>query len=368
MKGICFCVLFALCFNFGCDVKPRSASEKTMQYATGFAVTNGDGYTEVEIKDPWNKGKLLQRYLLVPRDAPMPTGLPKGTVVRVPLRKMVVYTAVHAAMLVEAGVIDDITGVCEGSYINDSTITARIKKGLIQDLGKATSPNIEKMIEIGTEVIIASPFEHGSYGGVEKTGIPVIEFADYMETDPLGRAEWIKFIGLLTDKSQLTDSIFHTTESNYHHLKALTEDVAYRPKLMTEMRYGNSWYVSGGDSYMAYLYQDAGADYLFAYLQGAGGVPLSFETVLQKAIHADLWMILFNRDEEMTYSALQSNYTSYSLFDPFRNRRIYGCNVNYSHYYEEVPIHPDYLLEELIAVFHPNLLPDHAFRYFKPLQ
>jgi len=375
MKQIYFYLFFTLFLTFGCDNRPRTVSESnvssgeiTMQYATGFIVTTGDGYTSVDINDPWNKGKLLQRYLLVPRDKPLPKGLPTGTVVRVPLRKMVVYTAVHAAMFVELGVIDEITGVCEGRYIKDATITARLEKGLIQDLGKATSPNIEKMIELGAEVIIASPFEHGSYGAVEKTGIPIIECADYMETSPLGRAEWIRFIGLLAGADKLADSLFRATESNYLRLTALTENVTYRPKLMTEMRYGNVWYVSGGESYMANLYKDAGADYLFTYLRGAGGIPLSFETVLQKAIHADLWMILYNREEDMTYNMLQSDFFSYSQFDPFRNRRIYGCNVNYSLYYEEVPVHPDYLLAELMAVFHPDILPDHSFRYFKPLK
>jgi iron complex transport system substrate-binding protein len=271
-------------------------------------------------------------------------------------------------MFDELNAIGEITGVCESRYIKNATIHARIGEGLIQDLGKATSPNIEKMLELGAEVVIASPFENASYGAVEKTGIPIIECADYMEADPLGRAEWIKFIGLLTGTNKRADSLFRVTESNYLRIKALAGNVTYRPKLMTELKYGNAWYVSGGESYMAHIFKDAGADYLFSYLPGTGGIPLSFETVLQKAIHADLWMILYNREEEMTYHALQSDFSSYSRFDPFRNRRIYGCNANYSHYYEEVPIHPDYLLEELIALFHPGLLPGHNPRYFKPLK
>ena len=375
MKRLYFYTFLLLCLSFGCDVKQRSSSDnnelsgdETIRYAKGFEITKGEGYTKVDIKDPWAKGKLLQRYLLVPRDEPLPAGLPAGTVVRVPLRKMVVYTAVHAAMFDELGALDEIAGVCEGRYIKDATLNARIEKGLIWDLGKSTSPNIEKMMELSTEVIIASPFEHGSYGSVEKIGIPIIECADYMETDPLGRAEWIKFIGLLTGESRRADSMFQATKTNYLRLKALAENISYRPKLMTELKYGNSWFVSGGESYMAHLFKDAGADYLFAYLPGAGGIPLSFETVLQKAIHADLWMVLYNREEDMTYRLLQSDFTSYSRFDPFRNRRIYGCNVNYSLYYEEVPLHPDYLLAELIAIFHPSLLPDHTFRYFTPLK
>jgi len=379
MKRIYFCIFLTLWVIVGCNFKQRTSESNDssglfpneaniLRYAKGFTIIKSDEYTEVKVKDPWNKGKILQHYLLVPRDKQLPTRMPSGTIIRVPLRRMVVFTAVHAAMFDELGAIDDIVGVCEGRYIKDTTINTRIDKGLIQDLGKATSPNIEKMIELGAEVIIASPFEHGSYGAVEKTGIPIIECTDYMETDPLGRAEWMKFIGLLTGEANLADSLFHATESNYLRLKALTDNVTYRPKLMTEMRYGNSWYVSGGESYMAHLYKDAGADYLFAYLKGAGGIPLSFETVLQKAIYADLWLILYNRDEDMTYSALQSDFSSYNRFNPFRKRRIYGCNVNYALYYEEVPLHPDYLLAELIAIFHPDLLPDHNFRYYKPLK
>jgi len=370
-----FYILGLFCMTFSCDVGQRPSSDNkteiigdTIRYAKGFEVWNGDGYVKIDINDPWKKGKLLQRYLLVPRNNPIPQGLPSGTIIRTPIRKMVVYTAVHIAMLDELGVTDEITGVCETRYIKDTTINARIEKGLIQDLGKATSPNIEKMLTLHAEAVIASPFENASYGAVEKTGIPIIEFADYLEADPLGRAEWIKMIGLLTGKHKLADSLFRVTEANYLRLKTLAANVDYRPKLMTEMRYGNTWYVSGGDSYMAHIYKDAGIDYLFAYLQGTGGIPLSFETVLNKAIHADLWLILYNRDEDMTYQALQSDYNSYNRFDPFRNRHIYGCNVNFSPYYEEVPIHPDRLLEELIALCHPTLRPNHTFRYFKPIK
>jgi iron complex transport system substrate-binding protein len=340
----------------------------SVRYAVGYKVTRHDGYTEVEVRDPWNEGKLLQRYLLAPRDRPLPEGMPEGVVVRVPMRNIVVYTSVHSAMLDELGAAGDIVGVCESRYINIPVVKERIREGLITDLGEATSPSVEKMIEIGAEVILASPFDHGSYGPVEKLGIPIIECADYMETYPLGRAEWIKFTGLLTGRNVRADSLFRQTEANYLRIKALAENVEYRPKLMTGMKFGSPWYVPSGESFMAHVYQDAGADYLFGYLPGAGSTPMSFETVLNKAIHADVWLIQYNREAGMTYDALKSDYSPYSRFDAFRNRHIYGCNTNSSLYYEEVPLHPDYLLAELIAVFHPQLLPEHKFRYFAPLE
>jgi iron complex transport system substrate-binding protein len=339
----------------------------SVRYAVGYKVIRSGGYTTVEVRDPWNERKLLQRYLLAPRDLPLPEGMPKGVVVRVPLRNIAVYTSVHSAILDELGATGDISGVCESRYINIPAIKENIRNGLITDLGEATSPSVEKMIETGTEVILASPFEHGSYGAVEKLGIPIIECADYMETSPLGRAEWIKFIGLLTGRNARADSIFRQTEANYLRIKALAGNTEYRPALMTGMKYGSTWYVPSRESFMAHVYNDAGANYLFSYLPGAGSTPMSFETVLEKAIHADIWLIHYNRESEMTYDALKSDYSPYSRFDAFRNRHIYACNTNHSLYYEEVPVHPDYLLAELIAIFHPHLLPEHKFRYFAPL-
>jgi len=376
-----FCYLVLLGLFFSCNIRHNTSSENgyesldisgisvdTIRYASGYTVTPYDGYASVEVRDPWHDGKLLQRYLLVPRNKPLPAGMPAGTVVRVPIRNIVVYAAVHANVLDELGELDHVAGVCESRHIKIQAVTDRIKAGHLHDLGKSTSPNIEKVIEIGTEAIIASPFDNGSYGAAGKIGIPIIECADYMEADPLGRAEWIKFLGLLTDKSERADSLFREAEANYLKYKKLAENAVCRPKLMTELKYGATWYVSGGESYMARIFKDAGADYLFGYLSGAGGVPLSFETVLEKAIHADIWLLTYNRDDEMTYHALRADFALYEQFDAFRHQRVYGCNVNRKLYYEEVPMHPDYLLAELIALFHPDLLPEHNFRYFAPLK
>ena len=402
-----FCLLLLLCLMSGCNIRQSSSGEEnssggkgmstnsfeenivsagssegdgstasenmlffadSIRYALGFNVTILDGFVKIEVHDPWNEGKLLQCYLLVPRDKPLPEGMPKGTVVRVPLRNIVVYTSVHCSMLEELGVTERIVGVCEPQYINVASVKKRLNEGLTKDLGAATSPNVERMIEAGTEVVVASPFDHGGYGSVGKIGIPIIECADYMETDPLGRAEWIKFLGFFTGQGKRADSLFRLTESNYLKTKALVENVTNCPKLLTGLKYGSPWFVPSGESFMARIYKDAGADYIFSYLPGTGSTPMSFETVFDKAAHADIWLINYNREGNMTYEALKSDYTPYSGFDAFRNRRIYGNNTDYSMFYEEVPMHPDYLLAELIAIFHPQLLPDYKLRYFHNLE
>ena len=189
-----------------------------------------------------------------------------------------------------------------------------------------------------------------------------------MESLPLGRTEWIRFYGLLFGKEAMADSIFRETEDRYLELKELAKTVTNRPTVISEKKFGSSWYMPAGDSYVAHLYNDAGADYIFKDLPGAGSTPLAFETVLDKAIHADMWLIKYNQANDMTYKDLRTEYTPYENFDAFKNRRIYTCNTGIVPYYEEFPIHPDYLLKDLVWVFHPELLPGYTPRYYRKME
>jgi iron complex transport system substrate-binding protein len=346
-----------------------AASPDSIRYAKGLAIRYYGDYTLVELTDPWDTTRLLQRYILAERNHPLPEkDLPEGALLRIPLQNVVVYSAVHASIIEELGEIDRIIGVCEPQYIPSQAIRERLNEGRIADLGMSTAPNVEKMIDIGAEYIIASPFQNSSYGQVEKLGIPIIEGADYMETHPLGRAEWGRFYGLLFGKQAKADSLFRATEEHYLALRELTTTVDSRPDVFTEKRYGSSWYVPGNDSYLVCLFRDAGAEYVFEDIAGPASIPLSFETVLNRAIHTAFWLIKYNQEEDMTYSDLRMEYTPYENFDAFKRRKIYTCNTGKVPYYEETPIHPDYLLKDLIWIFHPDLLPGYLPKYYRLMQ
>ncbi len=363
-----FAFWMVACTPSGKQTSSKEAlSSDSIQYAQGFTVQRFDTYIMVEVRDPWDSTRLLQRYLLVDRTKSVPGGLPKGTIVKVPVKDIVIYTSVHAAIIDQLHETDKVIGVCEPRYMDTPAIQEGIQAGRIADLGEATSPNIEKMIEIGAELVIASPFQNSSYGPVEKIGIPIIEGADYMEAFPLGRTEWIRFYGLLFGKEEMADSIFKETEQAYLSLKDLTANIDNRPTVLSEKKFGSSWYVPSGDSYMAHLIEDAGADYMFKDLPGAGSTPLAFETVFDKAIHADIWLVKYNQSSEMTYKDLRSEYTPYENFDAFKKKRIYTCNTGAVPYYEEFPIHPEYLLKDLIWIFHPELVFGYSPRYFREM-
>jgi len=193
--------------------EPQTAGDSLfMKYSTLLSIAEYDGYTLATIKNPWKPGKLLHQYVLVDRGKA--TGrraelgnerivdrgesFPDATVIEVPIQRAAVFTTVHCALLTEFGLGDRIVGVADSKYIKIPYIHEQIAKGRIVDCGNGLNPVVEKIMDIKPDVIMLSPFENsGGYGKTEEIGIPLIECAEYMETSPLGRAEWMRFYGLL---------------------------------------------------------------------------------------------------------------------------------------------------------------------------
>ncbi|MFR3056515.1 ABC transporter substrate-binding protein [Phocaeicola coprophilus] len=340
-----------------------------MKYSSLLQIVKHADYTVVMIRNPWDTLKVLHTYLLADREKPLPEHLPEGTVVRTPLQKSVIYSSVHCSLWSELDELKGIGGVCGLEYIKLPQIQEGCRNGSIVNVGNSMNPDIERIIDLRPDAILLSPFENsGGYGRVGKLNIPIIECADYMETSALGRAEWMRLYGLLLGKEAQADSLFAGIEKEY---LTLTQQVKSqnlkRPTVISEMKNSSAWYIPGGNSTMGRLYQDAGADYVFAYLSNSGSVPLAFETVFDRGGNADIWLIKYNQPQDKTYSELERDYAPYARFKAFQDRKVYGCNTNHVPFYEESPFHPELLLKDLIKIFHPELLPDYDFKYFSNL-
>ncbi|WP_301914739.1 ABC transporter substrate-binding protein [Phocaeicola coprophilus] len=340
-----------------------------MKYSSLLQIVKHADYTVVTIRNPWDTLKVLHTYLLADREKPLPEHLPEGTIVRTPLQKSVIYSSVHCSLWSELDELKGIGGVCGLEYIKLPQIQEGCRNGGIVNVGNSMNPDIERIIDLRPDAILLSPFENsGGYGRVGKLNIPIIECADYMETSALGRAEWMRLYGLLLGKEAQADSLFAGIEKEY---LTLTQQVKSqnlkRPTVISEMKNSSAWYIPGGNSTMGRLYQDAGADYVFAYLSNSGSVPLAFETVFDRGGNADIWLIKYNQPQDKTYSELERDYAPYARFKAFQDRKVYGCNTNHVPFYEESPFHPELLLKDLIKIFHPELLPDYDFKYFSNL-
>ncbi len=340
-----------------------------MKYAENLTVREFPDFTEVTVRNPWDTLKTLQKYILVERDSAMPAGLPEGTIIKVPVTNALVYSTVHNSLITELGAMDAIGGICNSKYVNGKELQARLASGRIVDCGVSLSPDLEKIIKLNPQVIMLSPFENNDkYAKVGELGIPIIECADYMETSPLGRAEWVRFYGMLFGKQDVADKMFAETESNYLKLKQIANGLAIKPKVIIDQRYGQVWNVPGGVSTMGRLIEDAGGINPFASYEQSGSVPLAPEKVLAEAHDADVWFVRYNQEKDKSLRELGNDAPINSQFKAYKNRRVYGCNTRYIDFYEETPFHPDRLLEDMISAMHPELSNHTSHHYYHLMQ
>lgn len=350
-----------------------------MKYAQLLTIVSHDeqGYTEVKVHNPWKEGTELHRYILVPKgkegDATMAklagqahgegkaaaTLGVKTDTVRTPLESNLVFTAPHCQLLTELGCQNAITGVCDKDYINIPDIKSRAQADAkvahpIMDCGSSMQPDIERIIALHPEALLISPFENnGGYGKLDKLRIPIIETADYMETSPLGRAEWIKLYGLLLGSSK-ADSLFSAIEKEYLQLKAEAAKLPLGLSILTERKTGNVWYVPGGKSTMGILLRDAHAKYIFADDQHSGSLSMSPEQIIAKGNQIDVWVFKYFGGNALTKQDLLAEYQGYQALKAFQSGNIYETDTSCEPYFELTSFHPEILLREFIILSHPE--------------
>ena len=343
-----------------------SGDTVALSHSSLLTIVECDGYTVVDIANPWNDG-LLKRYLLVPGDADMPDSLPAGVLLRTPLDNVVIFSGIHAVLLEELGVENVIAGVCDADYIYSETVAEGLADGTVLDCGSSLNVDVEKLVQLSPSAIFTLPYENGGYGKLDKLDLPIVECADYMESSSLGCAEWIRFYGRLVGKAKQADSLFFCINAEYERLRTIVSSVTERPTLMCELKSSAAWYVPAGGSTMGRMYSDAGAEYLFAGYAGRGSVPLSLETVLGKAADADIWLIKYNSTVDNSLTGLLAESPVYAQFAPFKSGNIYACDTHRKRIFEATVFHPEILLKELIAIFHPHLLPDYQLDYYEKI-
>ncbi len=358
------CFILAACSGGNTHESQQSSNQTAAKHLT---ITKSNGYTKIVVGNPWKKGKSLQTYILVPRDQQNVDNIPQGTIIHTPLKRVLVYSSVHAAALKELGCIYAIKGVCDANYYKIPEITKGLADGHVINAGSSIAPTIEKIVELNPEAIIVSPYQNAGYGPCSNLGIPIIECADYMESDPLGRAEWIKLFGALFGKEQLADSIYQASCTEYNKIKQLASSATNKPSVITESVISGVWFVPGGSSYMAKMLQDAGAHYPWHENAESGSLQLDFNQVLATAQNADFWLIKSSNIKN--YSDLKAAFELHSELGAFKNRKVWVCDTENTNLFEEFPFHPEKLLNDFFCIFHPELATENnVTTYYKPLE
>lgn len=361
-----FGLVLLLSVLVGCAPTVPHEGSNLMKHARRLTLFETDSMVVATVRNPWDTTAVLQQYVLVPRDRPLPRVLPKGILLRTPLRRTVMQSSVHAALAERLGTARRVQGICDARFV----VSRRVKALPLTDYGNSMQPDLERLVADSVDAIFVAPFENVGHGALDRIGIPLIECADYMETTPLGRAEWMRFYGRLWSCAERADSLMAAETEQYESLcrkVAAARETA--PTLLIDRKEGAVWYVPGGDSYLAALYRDAGARYVFAAHHGAGSVALDVETALAEGRDADLWVIKYGAPSDLTLTALVADNTAYRQFRAFRKGRVMGCNTLHRPYYEELPFAPSRLLTEWVRLLHPSLVPSPvAEPFFTPLR
>lgn len=355
VSSLSLMVLFLLQCCGGSNTIPSSGEPVKMKYARNISLEEYDGYTVAKIRNPWDTTRLLQTYVLLEKGIEAPAGFRSDQIINVPLQKTVVYSSVHNGLIKDLGALDAISGVCDTEYIFDPVLKSRIENGTIEDCGNSMTPNLEKIFKIRPGAVLLSPFENTTgHGKLDQAGIPIVECADYMETSPLGRAEWMRFYGRLYGVKDRSDSLFAETERQYQELKRKTSDVKERPKVLLDRIYGQTWNLPGGESTMGILIEDAGGTNPYRDIKKSGSLQLSPEKVLLEVGDADIWLIRYAYTD-LTLESLGKDKELYKKFKAYKEGSVYGSESSRSRIFEDLAFHPQWLLGNLIRLFHPEI-------------
>ncbi len=345
------------------------------RHATGFEVERREGYRLLTLHDPQEESGGVSSFALVPRGTSpeIPAGVER---VEVPVRSVICMTSLQLSNLIALGRTDAVVGITSTRHLRNADMQARIADGRTRRIGIEGNFDPEVIMGIDPDLIIISPYKRGGYDNLRQVGIPLLPHFGYQETTPLGQAEWIKCVGELLGQRAEADTIFAGIERRYERLRALADThlragdgtTEVRPTVLSGELRGGNWYAVGGESYLARLFRDAGADYFLAGDTRAGGVTLDFESVYAGASGARYWRILNSFDGTFSYDALRREDARYADFRAWRERGIVYCNMSEVPFYEATPVEPDVVLADFIKVFHPELVPDHEPVYYKLLR
>ena len=328
------------------DSTAVSAELSAPKYATGYQVKDSAGVRLVSV------GR-HDRFALVRTDeAEVPEGYTK---VVVPITRTICMTMLQLSNFTALDAHDVVKGLTGTKNLYNEDIQARVKDGRIVKIGMEGNFDTEMILAANPQIIFISPFKRGGYEPIKETGITLVPHLGYKELDPLGQAEWIKFVGMFIGKEREAKEIFAGIEQRYNDIKALAAKAGKRPTVFSGEMHSGTWHAVGGKNYLAQIFRDAGADYVINDEETAGE-NLEFEKMYALAANADYWRILNSYPGAFSYEALKASEPRNELFKAFKEHKVIYCNMKQTPYYEISPVEPDVLLKDFVAIFHPELV------------
>lgn len=376
-----FVIIILLFLSSACTGRKGKIASATSQNE-GLVITNAgrlkiektDSFTKVTILNPWQGATdITQIYYLLERGSEIPAYIDSSMIIFVPLIKIVCMSTTHLAMISALGEEQSIAGVSGAGYIYSDSLIKNVKRGLIEDVGYEASLNNEMILKISPDLVMMYGIGSESVSYVNKIrelGMKVLYNADYLETEPLGKAEWIKLFGALYCKENLADSIFVSEKNKYNQLKAyIRKNIRFRPKVLLGLPYKDTWYISPGNSFISNLIIDAGGDYIWSKTISSTSMPFGIENVYMGALTADYWLnigTVKTRDEISSVDQRLSELPCFREGNLYNNiKRITPSGGN--DYWETGAVYPHLGLKDLAAILHPEIFSDKELFFYRKI-
>ncbi len=354
-------------------VSPVAAAESP-RHATGFTFEQHDNFALVTVTNPWQDATADDaiRYLLYRRGTRPPVGYDDALAVEVPVRSVITMATTFLPHLEQLGEIESLVGHDALAWVYSPTVRARGEQGYVTEVGSGSMVDIERTLELQPDIIFTNSFggDWDAHPVLERAGLPTAISGDWVEQTPLGRAEWLLFTALFFDKLDVAEQIFREIETQYLALVRLAASAGDQPAVLINAPYQGTWSVAGGDSYAARFIDDAGGDYVWADDRTVGAIFLDFETVFAEAGAADIWI---NPGVWASLGDGRAEDSRFEQFRSFKNGSVFNNNARISasggiDYFESGASNPHIVLNDLIWIFHPELIPGYQPFYYQNLE
>ena len=369
------CLLLAIIMVLiSCNSEPNVKSEKavkvTLKYAQGFSIEKQKDFKVITLHNSWRGDGSEKQYLLYKNKEPK--GYDNAIKIKVPIKSIACFSLTHIAFIEALGLENTIVAASGINYTNSEKIKSLINTNKVVEIGEEQSINYEVLVDKKPAVVMAYGIDESSLKYINKLkqlGLKTILNAEYMETHPLGKAEWLKFIGAFYDMDEKADSLFDNIEKEYLNLVSLTKSIDTKPTVFVGMPWNGSWYVAGGKSFQAQLFNDAGANYLWKNNEEKSSVVKSKEVVYEEAFNADFWLNQNSYNSifaVLTYDERLKSFKSVkdsTLFNNDNRKNDFGGND----YWESATVNPQIVLKDLIKIFHPELI-EHELYYYRKMK
>lgn len=378
-QKISLVALLMLLLVVGCDRTQNDALAGTTvcyapRYAKGFTIladTLNIGNHIIRITNPYQSDESFEQLLYLHNSEG--TSYPDtfaGDIVSLPVDRIAVMSSSFVAMLDAIDCNERIVGVSGLKFITNEKIRRSADEGRVVEIGYDSNLNFEQIASRGTDIVLL----YGLYGEDSATtaklrslGIPYLYIGDYVEYEPLGKAEWMVVLGYLCGCEERAIECFRLIESRYTAIRDRKYCSAYRPRVMLNLPYRDSWFMPSTKSYAVRLIEDAGGEYIYPQNETTTSVPISTEEALLLASEADFWL---NVGQLSSLDELRAIAPRFAEVDAVRERRTYNNNrrttaVGGSDFWESGAVRPDLILEDLVKILHFEAPTDSLYYYQK---